>query len=105
MGYSRASFYRYPALYEAGGEAALEAVNRNKPMEQNRVPAHIEDAVLQIGLDHPALGPHRVSNELAQKGILISGGGVRSIWRRNGLAPFKKRLTVLEKHSAQAGVR
>lgn len=104
MGYSRDTFYRYKELYEAGGEAALEEVSRKKPIEKNRVPAHIEAAVLQIAIANPALGQHRVSNELAQKGIIISGGGVRSIWLRNGLETFKKRLRALEKHSAQEGI-
>lgn len=104
MGYSRDTFYRYKELYESGGEAALEEVSRKKPIEKNRVPAHIEDAVLRIAIDNPALGQHRVSNELAQKGIIISGGGVRSIWLRNGLETFKKRLKALEKHSAKEGI-
>lgn len=104
MGYSRDTFYRYKELYESGGELALEEISRKKPIEKNRVPAHIEDAVLKIAIDNPALGQHRVANELAQKGIILSSGGVRSIWLRNGLETFKKRLKALEKHSAQEGI-
>jgi transposase InsO family protein len=104
MGYSRDTFYRYKELYETGGEEALQEISRRKPIIKNRVPAHVEDPVLQLALDNPALGQHRVSNELQQRGIIISAGGVRSIWQRNNLETFKKRLKALEKHSAQQGI-
>ena len=104
MGYSRDTFYRYKELYEQGGEEALHEISRKKPIEKNRVPAHIEDAVLGMALANLALGQHRVANELKQKGIIISDGGVRSIWLRNNLETFKKRLKNLEKHSAQEGI-
>jgi hypothetical protein len=38
-------------------------------------------------------------------GILVSGGGVRSIWvRRHGLEIFKKRLNLLEGKAAHEGI-
>jgi len=46
----------------------------------------------------------RVSNELKQQGILVSAGGVRSIWLRNDLESKAKRLKALEAKSAQDGV-
>lgn len=104
MGYSRDTFYRYKELYESGGEEALQEISRKKPIVKNRVPAHIEDAVLSIAIENPALGQHRVANNLKQKGIILSDGGVRSIWIRNGLETFKKRLKALEKHSAKEGI-
>jgi len=104
MGYSRDTFYRYKELHEAGGDEALLEISRKKPIEKNRVPAYIEDAVLKLALDNPALGQHRVANELKRQGIIISGGGVRSIWLRNDLETFKKRLKALEKHSAEEGI-
>lgn len=104
MGYSRDTFYRYKELYEAGGEEALQEISRAKPIIKNRVPEHIEDAVVKIAVENPALGQKRVINELKQRGIILSEGGVRSIWLRNGLETFKKRLKALEKHSAEEGI-
>ena len=104
MGYSRDTFYRYQELYETGGEEALVEISRKKPIEKNRVPDYIEDAVKQLAIENPALGQQRASNTLQQRGILVSSSGIRSIWLRNGLETFKKRLKALEKKSAEEGI-
>lgn len=52
--------------------------------------------VVSIATDNPSLGQQRVSNELRKEGIVLSPGGVRSIWLRNDLETFKKRLKALE---------
>lgn len=104
MGYSRDSFYRFKELYETGGEAALADMSRKKPIIKNRVPDHVEQAVIDLAIDNPALGQLRASQFLQQKGIIVSSSGIRSIWLRNDLETLKKRLKALEAKSAQDGI-
>ncbi|CEO16489.1 hypothetical protein RMONA_03990 [Rickettsia monacensis] len=105
MGYSRDTFYRYKELHDQGGEGeALYEMTRRKACIKNRVPANIEDAVVNIAVEFPAFGQERAANELRKSGIIISGGGVRSVWLRHDLESFKKRLKALETKVANDGI-
>ena len=55
-----------------------------------------EDAVVKMAVEFPAYGQERAANELRKSGIIISGGGVRSVWMRHDLENFKKRFKALE---------
>lgn len=103
MGFSRDTFYRYKSAVEEGGITALLDKSRRQPNLKNRVDERTEEAVIKMAYENPALGQFRVSNELRKQGIIVSPGGVRSIWLRNKLQRFQLRLNLLEKKSAEEG--
>jgi len=104
QGFSRQHFYDIKKLYKEGGMEALREKSRSKPNHKNRVAPEIEEAVVNIAIEYPAYGQLRASNELRKNGILISPGGVRSVWVRNDLETKKKRLKRLEEKSAKEGI-
>jgi transposase InsO family protein len=103
-GVSRQHFYDIKKAYEEHGLEGLKEKTRRKPCLKNRVAPEIEDAVVKKTYDYPAYGQVRLSNELRKEGILVSSGGVRSIWQRHNLETFKKRLRALEEKAAKEGI-
>jgi len=103
-GVSRQHFYDIKKAYEEHGLEGLKEKTRRKPCLKNRVAPEIEDAVVKKTYDYPAYGQVRLSNELRKEGILVSSGGVRSIWQRHDLETFKKRLRALEEKAAKEGI-
>lgn len=104
MGLSRETFYRYKHAVEDGGVEALFEKSRRQPNFKNRVDEATETAVVEIGIEFPAYGQLRASNELRKRGIFVSPSGVRSVWVRHGMANIKQRLVLLEKKSAEEGL-
>jgi hypothetical protein len=86
---------------DEGGIESLFDKSRRQPNLKDRTDQATETAVLSSAIDFPAYGQLRASNELRKAGVFVSPSGVRSIWLRNNLESFKKRLSVLEKKSAE----
>ena len=103
-GVSRQHFNDIKKTYEGQGLEGLRERSRRKPCLKNPVALEIEEAVVTVAYEYPAYGQTRASNELRKRGILVSLGGVRSIWVRHGLETFKKRLNLLEEKSAKQGI-
>jgi len=104
MGVSRDTFYRYQELADQGGVDALINQSRRTPNLKNRIDPNLERAVCDYAIEQPAHGQVRVSNELRKRGVFVSPSGVRSVWMRNDLENFKKRLKALEAKVAADGI-
>ncbi len=101
LGVSRQHYYDIKqAIIEDGIEGLLEK-SRRSPRLGNRVAPEIEQRILDYSLEFPTHGQTRTSNELKRQGILLSPGGVRSIWLRHKLEIKALRLKRLEKWAAE----
>lgn len=100
LGVSRQHYYDIKATIEEEGLNGLLEKARSAPRLYNRVAPEIEEKVLEYSLQYPTHGQVRVSNELKKQGVIISPGGVRSIWLRNKLEKRGPRLKRLEEWSA-----
>ena len=104
MGFSRDTFYWYRDLTHDGGFEALVEKTKRKPNIKNRVSEDMEEAILALAVEQPALGQVRVANELLKQGKHISAAGVRCVWLRHNLQTFKQRLKALEEKVAKEGI-
>src|SRR5580698_9466000 len=96
MGFSRDTFYRYRELVDQGGVESLFERSRRKPNAKNRVDEAVEAKVVGFGIDNPAYGQLRASNELRKLGVFVSPGGIRCIWVRHDMETFQKRLKIID---------
>src|SRR5579863_3691773 len=92
MGYSRDSFYRFKALYDKGGELALQEISRRKTILKNRTPPEIEQAAVELAVEEAAGGQVGVCEALEGRGVSVSAAGVRCVWQRHDLRSMKLRL-------------
>ena len=103
-GVSRQHFYHIKKAYEEHGLEGLREKSRRKPCIKNRVAPEVEEAVVNMAYEYPAHGQTRVANELHNRGIMVSGGGVRSIWVRHGLETFRKCLNFWRRRQPRKGL-
>ena len=100
LGVSRQHYYDIKKTIEEEGIDGLLEKSRRSPRIGNRVSPEVEKAVLAYSLEFPTHGQVRASNELKRRGIMVSAGGIRSIWLRHSLEKKDLRLKRLEKWSA-----
>ena len=93
MGVSRHTYYRIKKAFEGGGVEALAGKSRRVPNLKNRVPEHIEKAVLKLSREDPLLGKKKISRILKGRGFQISPNGVMNVWGRYGLKTKEERLS------------
>lgn len=101
LGVSRQHYYDIKQAIEDEGLDGLLEKSRQAPRIGNRVAPEIEQKVLDYSLQYPTHGQFRTANELKQQGIIVSGGGVRSIWLRYDLQTKGQRLKRLEKWATE----
>jgi len=101
LGVSRQHYYDIKEAIEEEGLEGLLEKSRRAPRVGNRVPLEIEEKVLEYSLQQPTHGQVRTANELRKLGIVISSGGVRSIWLRHKLQVKALRLKRLERWAAE----
>ncbi len=100
LGVRRQHYYDIKGAIEEDGIQGLLEKSRKAPRIGNRCSPETEQEILDYSLLEPTHGQVRTSNELKQKNINISSGGVRSVWLRHQLQTKAFRLKRLEKWSA-----
>lgn len=101
LGVSRQHFYDIKQTIDEEGLEGLLEKSRRAPRIGNRVPLEIEQKVLDYALQNPIHGQTRTANELKLQGVMVSAGGVRSIWLRHNLQIKSLRLKRLEAWAAE----
>jgi transposase InsO family protein len=103
LGVSRQHHYDLKSLVQEAGVDGLIQKSRRAPRMALRTPRPVENRILAYSLDYPSHGCARVAGELKAEGLQISGGGVRCVWIRHGLATKQARLKRLEEWAAREG--
>jgi hypothetical protein len=94
----------FARIYPTTNVESLLNQSRKKPNLKNRIDPDLEERIVKIAVENPALGQQRVSNLLRKEGLCISAAGVRCVWIRHNLQTFTLRLKALEKSVAQDGI-
>jgi transposase len=86
MGVSRKTYYQIKRAYDEGGVETLAPKLRRVPNLKNRVPEHVEEAVLKLSQEHPTFGKKKISRILKEQGIKIAPNTVKAVWERNEMS-------------------
>jgi len=96
IGISRSQFYEYKRAFQ---EFGFDGLIDRSPTPKNfptKTPPEVEERVIALSLEHPAWGRFRITDLLAQEGILLSAGTVRNLWVKHDMETRYKRFLRLE---------
>ena len=87
LGISRKTGYKWMRRYQEGGDGGLEDLSRRPHRSPNRTSEEVEQAVVELRLEHPKKGAHVLARMLRDRGIqdAPSKSTVAAILRRKGL--------------------
>jgi transposase InsO family protein len=100
FGVSRTTYYRWKAVSDAYGLAALMPKTRRAPAMPNQTPSWVVDELLAEAIVRPTLGARRYADALAARGFVISASGVQKILHRHGLGLRRQRVGALAQVTA-----
>jgi transposase InsO family protein len=100
-GISRSLYYQLRGRFERYGSDGLHPKHRQgRPGRPPLLDAQIERRILAEALAQPGWGPQRISDQLAMRGIHVAASTAYRALRRHHLGTRRRRMGVLEKHSA-----
>jgi putative transposase len=86
LGVSRAAFYRWCDLFQAGGLEALEDKPSRPSRVWNRIPDKVRDEIIQLALDEPELSPRELAARFVDtKGYFVSEASVYRLLKAHDL--------------------
>src|SRR5919202_4356253 len=86
FGVHRSTYYAWKRQVDRQGLAMLRPRERRRPVMPNQLSPIVEQRIVAFALGHPALGPRRISAQLARPqwgGLLVGPNGVYKTLRRH----------------------
>ena len=86
LGVSRATFYRWCDLYQAGGLEALDDKSPRPSRVWNRIPDKVRGEIIELALDEPELSPRELAARFADtKSYFVSEASVYRLLKAHDL--------------------
>lgn len=99
-GMTRTQFYEYKRRFQTHGIEGLKDLPPVHKTHPQSTPEATVQQIIQISLEHPSWGCHRISHHLKLTGNYVSGPTVQRILHKNGLSTMYDRLFRLEEQAA-----
>jgi hypothetical protein len=89
------SFVSFALEHRRAVRASLGSIAREAELvslSKSRIPQEVEEAILALAIERPALSDLRILNELRKRGLTVSSAGVRWVLQRHELETVNKRV-------------